>query len=737
MAEQIKIAELNIDDKALLKSLTDTKKAIVDLTAAQKDMKGTSDETSESFVQNEVKLKNLKAEYNKQVKILQTTTTAQAKLTAELNKENKSVDEATANNKALKLIRNQLNSSTVEGAKAIADINSKLDTNTAYIKDNISSLEKQKTEIGAYTSGIQKAKLGAVAFGTALKAAGIGLIVAGIAKLTSVFSENQKVMNFVNTAGRVFTIVMNDLVSFFVDNTGKVTQFFKATFSDPQASIKKLGDLIKSNIIERFESMLDTVGYVGSAFKKLVNRDFEGAMADAKSAGKELVDVMTGVPDTFDKVSEGVSSAVDSISKYGKEVLATADAQIKLENSVKLAEAQNKRLLEQYDRQAEKLRQIRDDETKTFEERIAANNKLSETLNEQEKLMTRNADLAIQEAQNNLALNNTIENRVALTEALTEKDAILAAIEGKRSEQIVNRVALNKEEAESEQAKFDRINEIREGFLLSEEEAAIAKIEREAEAHEAEIVRLVENETVKADLLKAIEEQKIADIQAIKDKGAEDEAVKRDKELENELNERQRAANARLAIVSTLGSALAGLAKENSTLAKVGLIVEKGAAIAGIIANTALANAKAVAASPLTFGQPFVTANTVAGAAGIASVAAQTVDSFGKGGVLNGPSHENGGIKTPFGELEGGEAVINTESTAKYRPLLSAINVAGGGKKFASGGVLGDASSPTSDLIDYSRLAEVMANLPAPVVAVEEIQRVGNRAVSVQQSASF
>lgn len=60
-------------------------------------------------------------------------------------------------------------------------------------------------------------------------------------------------------------------------------------------------------------------------------------------------------------------------------------------------------------------------------------------------------------------------------------------------------------------------------------------------------------------------------------------------------------------------------------------------------------------------------------------------------GVVIGPSHADGGVKFGMGdtvaELEGGEAIINKKSTSMFRPLLSAINVAGGGRKFAEGGI--------------------------------------------------
>ena len=56
------------------------------------------------------------------------------------------------------------------------------------------------------------------------------------------------------------------------------------------------------------------------------------------------------------------------------------------------------------------------------------------------------------------------------------------------------------------------------------------------------------------------------------------------------------------------------------------------------------------------------------------------------GGILVGPSHAEGGIMSPFGELEGGEAVINKISTQRFGSILSSINQAGGGSPIPSTG---------------------------------------------------
>jgi hypothetical protein len=61
---------------------------------------------------------------------------------------------------------------------------------------------------------------------------------------------------------------------------------------------------------------------------------------------------------------------------------------------------------------------------------------------------------------------------------------------------------------------------------------------------------------------------------------------------------------------------------------------------------------------------------------------------YAKGGLLYGPDHSSGGIKTRFGELEGGEYVVNRNATQSFLPILSAINETGN-RKYQDGGMSG------------------------------------------------
>jgi len=330
-------------------------------------------------------------------------------------------------------------------AKAIEKLTDSVDDLGKESKESIDSIEKSSKSTEKGVKGIGKAFKG---LGTAIKAAGIGLVIGALATLKDIFMQNQKVADLFNIAFEATSLVFNDFVSFIVDNVDTVVDFFNDIFENPLESVKSLGKAIQDNLIERFNSALEVFGFVGEALAKLFEGDFKGALESVKEAGKELVDVYTGVDGSAKKIEEGLKKVTKAAVKYGKEIVNTATENVKLQNSAELATAQQSRLVEQYDRQAEKLRQIRDNDLLTLEERTKANNDLLVVLNNQEEAMLKQAEAQVKAAQAAVDKNNNIENQIALTDALANKEGVLAQIEGFRSEQDANRTALKKEELE-------------------------------------------------------------------------------------------------------------------------------------------------------------------------------------------------------------------------------------------------------------------------------------------------
>ena len=342
-------------------------------------------------------------------------------------------------------------------------------------------------------------------------ALGLGIVIKLFDVLKDTFMQNQKVADGFSTVMEALSLAFNDLFNYLENNIGNIVGYFKAIFNDPQQALKDFGVAIKENIIERFNSALEVLGYLGTAIKKVFEGDFDGAMEAAKNAGKEYVDVLTGVDGSVDKIVEGTKNLSGSIVEYGKSTFKAAQEIVKLNKAAEIAAVINQGLIEKYDRQAEQQRQIRDDETKTMEQRIAANTELGRILEEQSEKMLQNAAAIEKAAQAQYLKNDSDENFIALQEAKNESAAIEAQIEGFRSEQKTNLNSLNKEaldlqkEAiETEDERIAKIAELTNFEILT----AVQKLQRDRDNALAEL-----------DLLEATEAEK----QKIRDHYADEE----------------------------------------------------------------------------------------------------------------------------------------------------------------------------------------------------------------------
>jgi hypothetical protein len=518
--------------------------------------------------------------------------------------------------------------------------------------------------------------------GLAIKAIGIGLVMEAFNIFKEILGKNQKVVDLFNTAIGALSIAFNDLIGFVMDNFPAVANLFKDVFENPTKYLKKFGDLIKENLIERFNSFLDTIGYLSDALKNLFAGEFDAAMESVKKAGKESIDVFTGVNDTFDRSKKAIGDAADAIANYAVKTFKASEENIKLQNSAILAAAEQGKLVEQYDRQAEKLRQIRDNDLLSIDDRIKANNELKEVLEKQQSAMIAQASLQVSAAQATYAMNKSIENQAAVTDALANKEGVLAQIEGLRSENIANSISLQKEKIALGQSEIENLNALgieQKKFNESLETDELKKLENQR-------INLEEEKRIELERLQLKIDSSTLGTQARVD--AENEYAIKKQEIDNALvtnqvetnkviiaNE-QAVADAKLAIqnaqldnVSSGIGVLKGLFEKNKGIQKALLIAENAAGIAKIIINTMASNAKAVLASPLTGGQPFVLANSISAGIGIASSIAATA----KGLAALGGGSAGGGGNVPSGGGASAAPSFNVVGASSTNQLAQTI----------------------------------------------------------------
>ena len=530
---------------------------------------------------------------------------------------------------------------TGKAEKDIENLSSEVETlNTGLEKTNteVSGLKKGGKAFDTLKKGAKGVAGGFKMMGTALKAAGIGLAIAAFGLLKQLFEENQKVVDVFNIAFESLSLAFADFFNYISSNIGAVTAFFKSIFDDPLGSVKALGNAIKENIIERVKSALEVFGYLGKAMQKLFAGDFKGAIDEVKNAGTEFVDVLTGVDNSVEKITEVVSEGVDALVDYTKSTVEAATANVELKKQAELAAVANQGLIEKYDRQAEQQRQIRDDERKSIEDRKKANDELAVILEKQEKAMKVNANTQLQLAEAELKKDaKNVEALKAKGEALNELAAIEATVTGFRSEQLTNEAALEKEGLELINSRLESENNLaieRKRFnaeQIKDEKKRLLELQKiDAEEQEIETARL---QTV-IDNANAGTQAKIDAEIALNEfkEESRQQNLTRDKEIadltlsaeEQTKKTRQENLDAfEIAAATTMNALIAineltqSFAKEDEASQKKAFEVNKAIGIANAIINTSVGVSKALASAPPPLN--FINAAIVT-ASGIAAV---------------------------------------------------------------------------------------------------------------------
>ena len=535
-------------------------------------------------------------------------------------------------------------------------------------KEVVSANEKtaeslEKVEKGA-KDGAKGIKKVGVSIGNLAKASGIiFLLQKAFEFVSSAVQENQEVMDGLNVVFKTAQIIFNEVL-------GVITDVYKSVTSASEnfdALGKVMGGLLTIAVTPlkvAFYGIQLGIQAAQLAWEQSVFGDgdpetikaLNESIAETKANLEEVADaavdagkdVVTNFAEAVQEAGAIGSQLVEGVKEISVEAaLETAKANQALEKSAQIAAAQSRILLEQYDRQAELQRQIRDDETKSISERQAANNELNNILDKQEEEMTKNAKLVKAAAQAQFDLTGKTEDYVAVLEAEAEVQGIASQITGFRSEQQTNANALLKEATELTNAKAE-----------SESLLSIEQKRFNAEQIEDELLRL--ERLAEIDALEA--EQETIRLQAIVDNAAAGTQAKIDAQIalddfteqsrQTNLSRDKEIADAKIEISNTEAEAkkknlddTANVLESFSAIAGKETAAGKAFAVAAATINTYRGVSDALAAVTIT---PFETAlkfaNAAAiGVAGIANVK-KILSVQVPGGSGGAPS---GGVPTP------------------------------------------------------------------------------------------
>ena len=195
------------------------------------------------------------------------------------------------------------------------------------------------------------------------------------------------------------------------------------------------------------------------------------------------------------------------------------------------------------------------------------------------------------------------------------------------------------------------------GIALLELQGKIEELDRKNQLSELDFEQDLERLKTKRDLLAQSEATELANTELtefqrteIRKKYSDQRAAITTAEIQTEkaAMEAKHAINsAYLDLFAQFGNTLTQLAGKNKALAIAGIVISQAAAIGQIIANTGIANAKALAASPITFGQPWVTINTISAGLSIAATVASAAKSIQQINQTAGAAGVQGGGGSP------------------------------------------------------------------------------------------
>jgi hypothetical protein len=413
-----------------------------------------------------------------------------------------------------------------KGVKDVQKLNKEISNTNKEIKQTQEASTQMSSTLDKATGGavtkfkglkaaLKTAVTGFKSLRVAIIGTGIGALLIAITSLGQAFTRSEEGQNkFAKILGVIGSVTGN-----LLDLLADLGEGIISVFENPKQALIDFKNLIVENITNRFNAIIDTLGFLGSAFKKVFSGDFSGALEDAKKAGSSYVDTLTGVKNTLDKVTESTKGFVKELKEEAKIAGQIADQRAKADKVerkliVERAKANRDR--------AELLDQAAQKEKFTAQERIAfleeaarideeITNKEIETARlrleakQAENALTKSTKADLDEEANLKARLIDLE-----TQRLTKQKTVSAQIVSAKREEASELKAIEAEEKrikEEEQKVQDEKDSERQKVLDQKKADRLKKLKEDAD-EEIRIAKFL------ADQKKIIQEANLNNIQA-------------------------------------------------------------------------------------------------------------------------------------------------------------------------------------------------------------------------------
>ena len=456
---------------------------------------------------------------------------------------------------------------------------------------------------------------------------GIGALLIAVVALGQAFTRSEEGQNkFQKILGVIGSVVGN-----LLDLLADLGENIISAFENPQQALKDFIKLIKENLINRFEGLLELLPKLGKAVGLLFEFKFS-------EAGKVAADAVGKVVLGVDSVTDSVGNAIEKVKEFGVEVAKDAA------NAAKIADLRAK---------ADRLdRKLIVDRAKADRDRATL---LEQSVNK-EKFTVQERIAFLQEAAD---LEEKITNQ--------EIEAARLRLQAQQAEN-----ALGKSTKEDKEAAAQL-----EANLIQLETARLTK-QKEVTS------QIIAFKAEEAAALKAIADQKAAEDKERLDRIAAEDKERKDKQEqeEKERNERRIAEekavadaemaikNASLDAATSAFNIIASTDKKNKKLQAAMLIATNAVGIAQNIINTKAANARLTAEAGIA-APSLILANNIRMITGIAASVAATAQ--GLRALKSGGAASGGGVSSTTSASGGAAPSFNVVGATETSQLADAI----------------------------------------------------------------
>ena len=525
--------------------------------------------------------------------------------------------------------------------KGVEDVNKEVKDTSETTQQMGGTLDKVSggavSKFGAFKGAITSVTTGFKSLRVAIIATGIGALLIAVVALGQAFTRSEEGQNqFAKILGVIGSVTGN-----LLDLLADLGESIISVFENPQQAIKDFANLIKENITNRFDGLLNLIPQIGKAIGLL----FEGEFTEA---GKVAADAVGQVVLGVDSITDSVSNTIEKVKEFGEEVAADAVAAAKIaDQRAKATKLETALITERAQAQQDIARlreQAANKEKFTAEKRIEFLKEAGEISTELAEKETTLAKLKLQaKLTENELTKSTIQDKQEA--AQLEADVINKTTQNLNLQKRLTTELLTAQREASAQTKKDakeepvvvdkklqKIYDIQKAYIKKQQdleaETEIQKIQLEKERKLNELKDLNAHFIAKAQVAVFYENK----IQDVKDKNAADD-LKKEKILQNQ----------KIAIVGQTFGTMAAILGENS---KAG----KAFGIAQALTNTYLGVTE-VLGNDTTLPEPFGTIQKVSSIAGVLATGFAAVKSIKSvkpnGGGGGTPSLPSGGGSAP------------------------------------------------------------------------------------------